>query len=160
VVKSMLVGQSPILADNAAVKRDLIHIDDAVHATLLAASAVRVSGQVYNVASGRPANLLDVVATVNDIIGANIQPIFKGSQLMPASPSLVSITRAETELGFCPGVDLKQGLRSLIEFYAQQGGFPLAEKVSAARRGRGPHVRAARPAKALEPNEPESPQPT
>ncbi len=160
IVKSMLIGHPLVLAENAAANRDFIYVEDVVHATLLAATAPRVSGQVYNIARGRSVSILEIVATVNRIIGTQIQPV--GKEPIPAetSTSTVDNTQAETDFGFCPSVDLRQGLLWLIEYYAEQGGFPLAEKVTAARGNKGPHFRASRPASAQNPNEPESSQPS
>ena len=155
IVKSTLLGQPVTLGRDAAVKRDLIYIDDAIHATLLAASAPRVSGQVYNIARGRSVDLFEVAAAVNDVIGAPARSLDQvGVDDAPAAVTIEN-SRAETDFGFCPSADLQQGLRSMIEYYAEQGGFPLADRVLAARQG--PHRRAGRPASGPKPNEPESP---
>jgi UDP-glucose 4-epimerase len=158
IVKSMLIDQPVTLGRDAAVKRDLIYIDDAIHGTLLAASAPRVSGQVYNIARGRSVDLFEVAAAVNDVIGARGPG--RGPKRTDTSPPAVTIdnSRAETDFGFCPSADLRQGLRSMIEYYAEQGGFPLADQVLASRKRQGPHQRKSRPASGPKPNEPESPR--
>jgi len=145
MVKSMLVGHPVVLPSNAAMKQDFIHVDDVVHATLLATTAPRVSGQVYNIARGRSVSLVEIMAMVNRMIGTRIDPVGKGRIAVEPCTSTVAITQAETDFGFCPSVDLRQGLLSLIEHYAVQGGVPLAEKATMARRSRGPHFGASHP---------------
>lgn len=160
IVKSMLVGQPVALPEDAALKRDLIYIDDVIHATLLAAGAPRVSGEVYNIARGRSVDLFEVVDAVNAVIGVQVPTAGNKATDSPPPVATIDNTRAETDFGFCPSVDLQQGMRSMIEYYAELGGFPLAAKVAAARERQGPHRRVSQPAPGLKPNGPESPRPS
>ena len=75
ILKAMLKGQAPVLVDNVYEYHDLLYVEDAVHAALLAAAEVRAAGTVYNIARGRPVNLLGVVAAVNEILNTQIEPV-------------------------------------------------------------------------------------
>jgi UDP-glucose 4-epimerase len=122
IVKTMLAGHSPVLDRAARTARDFVHVDDVVHAALLAADAPRVSGQVYNIARGQSATLLDVVAAVNQLRGTNIKPIWQERECRIGDEPSIAIGRAEADLGFCPSIDLQQGLLALIEHHERHTG--------------------------------------
>lgn len=117
ILRSMLLDQNPTLESDGCEPHDFIYVDDVVHANLLAIEAPRVSGRVYNIARGRPTTLNHVVATVNAILGTNLQPQYVPRRSTGRGSRLTDIGRAEAELGFCPGTDLEQGLRRCIAYY-------------------------------------------
>jgi UDP-glucose 4-epimerase len=120
ILKAMLARQSPVLLEDVQEYQDFLYIDDAVHAALLAADVERASGKVYNIARGRAVNLLELVATVNEILGTQIVPMCSEFRPHDYQPRAVSISKAETELGFCPRMDLKQGLTAFLNYYGKQ----------------------------------------
>jgi UDP-glucose 4-epimerase len=144
IVKAMLAGEPPVLDESPLEYHDFIHVDDVVHATLLAADVPRAAGEVYNIARGRSVTLLEVVETVNELLGTALEPIDKQPNSCQATARIVDIRRAERELGFCPSIDLRQGLSRLIEYYADQSGFPLPGRVTRSRERRGPHFSGSR----------------
>jgi UDP-glucose 4-epimerase len=117
ILTTMLSGQNPKIAGEGDEPQDFIYVDDVVHANLLAAEAPRVSGKVYNIARGRPTTLNAVVATINSLLGSNLQPCHDGDRATEWGSRLTNIARAEVELGFCPGTDLEEGLRRCIAYY-------------------------------------------
>ncbi|MCI0682562.1 MAG: NAD-dependent epimerase/dehydratase family protein [Gemmataceae bacterium] len=121
IVKAMLAGAAPALDEAASEPRDYIALDDVVQATLLAADAPRVSGQVYNIARGRPVTVLEIVETINLIRGTKLQLPRPRSLIPPFATRCIDNSRAERELGFCPSMPLRQGLLSLVEYQARQG---------------------------------------
>jgi UDP-glucose 4-epimerase len=138
ILKSMLAGLGPVLVENVYDYQDYLYVDDAVHGAILAAEVPRASSRAYNVGRGRPANLLGLVAAVNEILGTKLQPVYTAARAGDYPPRMVSIAKAERELGFCPRTDLKQGLKALIDYYVKQGEQFGAD--GAPRHGRsGPH---------------------
>jgi nucleoside-diphosphate-sugar epimerase len=121
ILKAMLAGQSPVLLDNVYEYQDFLYVDDAVHAALLAAEVERASGKAYNIARGRPVNLLGLIGVVNEILHTQIQPVCSVLKAEDWQAQAVSITKAEVELGFCPRADLKQAFQALIAYYAKHG---------------------------------------
>jgi UDP-glucose 4-epimerase len=109
-ITAMLAGRSPILPGEAGSEQDLIYVEDAVHATLLAARSARVAGKVYNIARGQPTSSWEVVATLNDLLGTNIEAVYTGPPGRGALNTLANVRRAEVELGFCAATDLRRGL--------------------------------------------------
>jgi UDP-N-acetylglucosamine/UDP-N-acetyl-alpha-D-glucosaminouronate 4-epimerase len=146
IVKSMLAGQAPVLADPGGAGCDLIHVDNVVHATLLAAETPRVSGHVYNIARGRLSPLWEVVATINQIRGTQLRSVCRRSEGAKHAPPALNVSRAEIDLGFCPSIDLRHGLSALIEHYANDAARSHADAGSEA--PPGPHDRDIRSAPA------------
>jgi UDP-glucose 4-epimerase len=122
ILQSMMAGQNPDLGDCPFEKHDYLYISDAVHAALLAATATRVAGKVYNIARGRSASLAQIVAGVNKILNTNLQPHFPNSVPLDEPVRSVNISRAEAELGFCPINDLKQALTRFVDHLKQHSG--------------------------------------
>jgi UDP-glucose 4-epimerase len=114
-LQAMQAGQPVVLAGDGNARRDLIYVEDAVHATLLAAEAPRVAGKVYNVARGRATTDLEVLQSLNRILGQQVEAGFTGvPPLLEAGP-IADVRRAEIDLGFCASTDVERGLRNLVE---------------------------------------------
>lgn len=116
--ESMLAGRSPVIFGSGSQSRDFTYVDNVIQANLLAAEAPRVAGKSYNIAFGRSVTLLDLVAAMNELLGTDIEPVHEKARPADIRHSQADITRAQTELGYVPSVDLKQGLRRCFEFYA------------------------------------------
>jgi UDP-glucose 4-epimerase len=121
---AMLAGRQPVLPGDGMDVQDLIHVDDAVHATLLAAEAPRVSGKVYNVARGRPTTGRAVVETLNKILGTQLEPLSAPARIGDDLNNVADTARAEAELGFCASADLERGLRRCLAAHPGWQGQP------------------------------------
>lgn len=115
ILEAMAAGVRPVLYDHELEPVDLLHIEDAVRACLLAAAGDRTGGRVHHIARGRPTRAEDVVARLNVLLGTELQPVLAGpcSTIPPAA--LPDVTRARVELGFSSHVDLGEGLRKCVE---------------------------------------------
>jgi len=135
LVEALLAGRRPVIYGDGLQSRDFTYVDDVVQANLLAAEAPRVSGHVYNIASGRRTTLLELVERINGILGTEIRPIHTSPRPGDIRHSQANISRAEADLGFCPCTDLDQGLRSCVDYFAGQRKGPkfLRKAVSHAR---------------------------
>jgi UDP-glucose 4-epimerase len=121
-LRAMLAGRSPVIYGDGLQTRDFTYVDDVIQANLLAAEARRVSGKVYNIAFGRRTTLLELVDCINEILGTHIRPIHNSPRSGDVRHCWADTALAQTELGFCPCVDLMQGLERSIDWYlaAQQ----------------------------------------
>ena len=89
--------------------RDFTYVDDAVSATIAASSQGR-PGEVYNVAGGSQATVLQVIEILGDLLGRNVS-----MRELPPVPGDVrhtgaDITKARRDLGYEPGTRLREGL--------------------------------------------------
>jgi UDP-glucose 4-epimerase len=122
-IKAILTGQRPTIYGDGLQTRDFTYVENVVQANLKAAAApAAAAGRVFNVGNGQAASLLDLLKTLNEIMGGNIEPIFASARAGDVRDSLADITAARTVLGYEPTVDLKTGLKPTVDYY-RTGGF-------------------------------------
>jgi UDP-glucose 4-epimerase len=97
--------------------RDFTFVGDAVQANLLAADAPRASGYVINVAAGRQTSLLELWASICEILEVEIEPVHEPARAGDVRDSLADLGRARDLLGYEPGVDLAEALRLTVESF-------------------------------------------
>jgi UDP-glucose 4-epimerase len=124
IIQQALAGRRAALPGGPAGPQDLLAVDDAVHATLLAAGTRRAVGRVYNVGGGRLRTVAQVLAALSAILGTTPPP-----RQAPPGPGeevgyLADTRKAEAELGFCPATDFEKGLRRCVEFYRGRSARP------------------------------------
>ncbi len=88
-----------------------------VAANLAAAVAPAATGRVFNVACGRQASLLELIASINRLLGTTIEHIFAPPRAGDVRESLADVSAARTVLGYEPKVDFDEGLRLSIDYY-------------------------------------------
>ena len=113
--------------------RDFTYVDDLVEAVLRLAAIVPVAGapavpgdtvsqvapfRVVNIGAGRPAQLLDFIDIIEDIVGAPV-----ARHLLPMQPGDVPVTYASAALlealtGYRPATPLAEGIRRFAEWYS------------------------------------------
>ncbi len=111
------VGRTPTVFGDGQQTRDFVFVKDVVQANLLAAETDRVPGrgQIYNVASGKTASLLDLLATLGRLTGKQLTPNHREARAGDIRHSSADIGRARKELGYAPRFDLESGLRALLD---------------------------------------------
>jgi UDP-glucose 4-epimerase len=125
-LRAMLAGQRPFIHGDGRQSRDFTFVDDVIQANLLAADAPGVSGRLYNVACGRRTSLLDLVASINDLLGTAIAPTHGPPRPGDVRHSQADIARATAELGYRPRTDVKAGVRRCVEYITSQ--TPAADR--------------------------------
>jgi UDP-glucose 4-epimerase len=116
----LLKGQRPIVFGDGLQTRDFVHISDVVRANLLSATSDKAPGEIVNVASGVSSSLIDLIATLKQLIG----PSAAGLEIEHQAPragdlreSSADISKARAVLGYEPRVQLKEGLAGVVEFF-------------------------------------------
>ena len=119
-INSLLAGQSPTIYGDGRQSRDFTYVSNNVEANLLATTAPNVSGQVFNIACGNRFSLLDLVNTLNDIIGTRIKPTFNMARSADVKHSMADIRLAQDCLGYQVKVNFKEGLTKTIAWYKEE----------------------------------------
>lgn len=105
----------PVMGADAATSLDFTYVDDAVDATVAAATAAGAAGQTINVGSGQTAPVLEVLSTLSRLLG--LQPV-AGAWPEPASlpeTRQPQASRAAELLGYVPRVSLDSGLSRVVQ---------------------------------------------
>jgi nucleoside-diphosphate-sugar epimerase len=126
-ITQMLNGEQPTIFGDGTQSRDFTYVDNAVDANLLAmrAQASQVAGQVFNVATGKRADLNQAFQLLKKIIGFPGEVKYGPTRSGDVKHSLADLSRSEKHLGYTPKVDFEEGLRRTVEWY--RGQFKAAE---------------------------------
>jgi UDP-glucose 4-epimerase len=116
-VVAMLAGKRPTIFGDGMQSRDFTFVENVVRANLAAAERPAAVGRVINVATGRQFSLLELVDSINRVLGTSIKPTFAEARAGDVRESLADITTAREILGYEPAVDFDEGLRRSIEYY-------------------------------------------
>lgn len=114
-------GRKVTIYGDGEQTRDFVNIADVVQANLLAMGvepgAVEECGfNVYNAATNRQTSLLDLLSTLEEICGSEVEREFAGERGGDIKHSLADISRIRAGLGYVPRVDLKTGLQGLVDY--------------------------------------------
>jgi nucleoside-diphosphate-sugar epimerase len=115
-----LVSERPIpLYGDGRQRRDMTYVGDVVAATLAAAERGR-PGAVYNIASGAPRALLDILEELAAALELPLRVAHEAPKPGDVRDTWGDITRATADLGYQPTMALRDGLGRQIEEAARR----------------------------------------
>jgi len=109
-VEAMTAGRAPTIYGDGTQTRDFCFVGDVARALRLAAETAAAAGRVFNIGAGNETSLLDLVAALNSVLGAALEPVFEPRREGDIHRSCADVTRARDVLGFIAAVDLEEGL--------------------------------------------------
>jgi UDP-glucose 4-epimerase len=115
----MSAGGTPTIHGDGLQSRDFTYVADVVQALSLARKVPRAVGQVYNVGTGRSVSLLDLVASLNRLLGTSVTSKHGAPRAGDIRHSRADISRARQELGYEPRVAFEDGLRETLRWYGE-----------------------------------------
>jgi UDP-glucose 4-epimerase len=107
--------EQPTIYGDGKQTRDYVYVGDVVKAILAVLAHDDASGQ-YNVGTGKESSVLDIVAGLDQYHDGPFEPVFADARAGEMPRSCLDITRARTELGWAPEVELADGLRRTMEW--------------------------------------------
>jgi nucleoside-diphosphate-sugar epimerase len=113
-------GQAPIIYGDGHQTRDFVHVSDVVRANLLACESEAAIGQVFNIATGRGISLLELVDTLNQLLGTSIQPMLDAPRAGDIRRSWGDAGRLAAAIDFRPAVSLAEGLAGMTAALSTQ----------------------------------------
>jgi nucleoside-diphosphate-sugar epimerase len=114
---AMLRGERPTIYGDGLQSRDFTYVDNVVHGNLLALTSPQAPGQMMNLATGSRISLLDLIDEINNLIGADIEPIHADERAGDIKHSRAAIDLAGELLGYEPVVDFATGLKHTLAWY-------------------------------------------
>jgi UDP-glucose 4-epimerase len=118
-VRAIMNDESPTVFGDGEQTRDFTHVDNVVHANLLAANADRLTGEVVNVACGESVTVNKVLALINEQFGKSIASNHVDVRPGDVKHSLADVSRAKELIGYEPVVTFAEGIRRAIEWYRE-----------------------------------------
>jgi nucleoside-diphosphate-sugar epimerase len=138
-ITCMLSDKQPPIHGNGKQSRDFTYVENVVEANILAATTPMRQGlshpvyndvngavpkavpcHVFNVACGQENSVLDLVDTINKILGKSIKPILGPVRAGDVFRTLADISKIKKLLGYRPAVNFEEGLRKTIEWFRKQ----------------------------------------
>jgi len=115
----MLRGRPPVIFGDGTQSRDFVHVDNVVHANLLAteADADAARGEAVNVGCGTRVDLNTMVGVFNEVLGTSFEPVYQPPRPGDVMHSMADITAARRLLGYEPVADFRDGLARTLGWY-------------------------------------------
>ena len=124
-IDAVLENRAPTMNGDGEQTRDFTFVENAVEANIKAAFAKvkNGSGKVYNVAYGERTSLNSLFDGLKKLTSSPIKPNYGPARQGDVRDSLADISRARTDLGYDPQVDINEGLRITLEWFKENQGF-------------------------------------
>jgi UDP-glucose 4-epimerase len=115
----MLAGEIPTIYGDGEQSRDFTFIQNVVHGNLLAseAPAERVSGKVFNLATGNRVTLNQTVEILRRATGYTGEVRYGAERSGDVKHSLADISRAKECFGYEPLVSFNEGIERTVAWY-------------------------------------------
>jgi UDP-glucose 4-epimerase len=111
-------GEPPVIFGDGYQSRDFTYIENVVDACLQAAGATAEAvGEVFNIGCGGRTTLLELVASLREIVASDLEPLFDSPRPGDVRHSEADISKARRLLGYEPRVSLYEGLRETTEWF-------------------------------------------
>jgi UDP-glucose 4-epimerase len=121
----MLAGETSTIYGDGEQSRDFTFIQNVVHANLLAseAPAEKVSGKVFNVATGQRITLNQAVEILRHATGYSGEVRYANERGGDVRHSLADISRAKESFNYQPLVEFREGIERTVAWYKSVANF-------------------------------------
>jgi len=120
-IRSLLLGERPLIRSDGTLRRDYLHVDDAVSAYLALAEALLAEtehGEAFNFGHGAPIAVLELVDAIAAAVGrTDLAPDIRGDATNEIAAQWLDSTKARERLGWVPAVGLADGLARTVAWY-------------------------------------------
>ena len=114
-------GEPPLIFGDGKQTMDFIFATDIARANILAAQS-DANDEIFNIASATETSLNDLAATLTEVMDADLQPEYGPERSVnPVPRRLADVSAARERLGFVAEVDLRAGLRQLVDWWRTNG---------------------------------------
>ena len=135
-VESLFAGEPPAIHGDGNQSRDFTYIDDAVEATLLAATSDRAVGEVFNVGTGVETRVNEVAEILIRLTGVPVKPVHTDRRDVDnIRRRVVNIEKTRRTLRWVPEVTLEEGLRRTVEWQRTVAGRARPQGAAGPRSG-------------------------
>ena len=110
-LRQALRGGSLVVHGDGEQTRDYVYVDDVVSAMVAASTAPNVNGLVINIGSGTETSIRELVKSVGDATGREVDTLFNANTSGGVSRMRADISLAAKKLNYKPSIKLDEGLR-------------------------------------------------
>lgn len=110
-------NQPPIIYGDGEQTRDFIYIKDIVKANMLGLEKKEISGEEFNVGTGKAVTINRLCNILLDLMGkTELEPVYRETRPGDIRHSMADLSKVSKDLGFRPEFSLEEGLRLLIQY--------------------------------------------
>jgi UDP-glucose 4-epimerase len=102
-------GEPVVIFGDGSTVRDYVYVDDVVEALHLAGTA-RPSRRTFNIGSGEGRSLIDVVRTIEQVLGREVPVRYEPARGFDVPISVLDVRRAQRDLGWRARMPFAQGV--------------------------------------------------
>ena len=122
-VRSILVGEEPVICSDGTPLRDYLYVEDAVGAYLTLAQALPgVAGEAFNFGSNAPISALALVELILERAGSDLRPRIVGTGKLHGEidRQYLDSSKAERVLGWRASTTLAEGIDRTLAWYRER----------------------------------------
>jgi nucleoside-diphosphate-sugar epimerase len=120
-ITAILKNEPPTVFGDGGQTRDFTHVENVIAANLAACVAGQEAlGESCNIACGDRISLLDLIGTINKIVGKQIAPQFDPARPGDVRDSQADIAKAGKLLGWTPQIGFQAGIEKAVAWYRQR----------------------------------------
>lgn len=124
IIRQALAGDEVHLGNTAAT-RDFVYVDDTARAIQLAGEAPGLDGEAVHIGTGVETSISEAVEMVGEILQKKLTVRTDAERLRgdreEVERLLADPTKAKTMLGWRAEIDLREGLRRMVDFLRKEG---------------------------------------
>jgi UDP-glucose 4-epimerase len=123
-VRQLLQGEAIAVYGDGRQQRDLLFVEDAVDALLLAALHPGTEGQTYNLGGAEAVSLLELAQLLIEVGGGGSchrTPFPPGRKIIDIGSYAGDNSKIRLDLGWEPITPLREGIRITLEYYRRHG---------------------------------------
>ncbi|HEU5260423.1 MAG TPA: SDR family oxidoreductase [Gemmatimonadales bacterium] len=123
-ITAALRDERPAIYGDGRQTRDFVYVANVVRANLLAsrAPAARVTGEIFNVGSGRSVSVIELWTKIRELVGVDLDPEYRSARAGEVRDSLASVDKARDLIGYEPTVTFEAGLALTVAHYRHGNG--------------------------------------
>ena len=104
-----LNGEKITIWGDGSVARDYVYIGYVIN-SLIAAMNYFGKERIFNIGSGVPTTLLELIDAIESVVGRKVEREFNPARILDVPVNVLDINRAKSELDWAPKVCLHDGL--------------------------------------------------
>jgi UDP-glucuronate 4-epimerase len=119
-LRKILGGESITVFGDGSMRRDFTHVDDIVRGVIAASERTPVGYRDYNLGSGSPITLSDLVRAMERASGKTPKVEHAPVPLGDVDATFADIARAKAELGWAPKIAIEDGLATVVDWLRRE----------------------------------------
>lgn len=119
-IRSVVLGERPLIRSNGLLTRDYIYVADTVYALLLLGEYLpdkEILGEIFNFSNELNMTVIEVTRKIISLMNSSLKPVIENRVHHEIKNQYLSCKKGHTVLGWRPNYSFNQGLKETIRWY-------------------------------------------